>query len=350
LRYRLIPRELQFRFEAGTSRGVLTHKTTYFLKVWEEGWEEAVGWGECAPLQGLSPDYGPEFPARASALLGLAEQLGNPWEALALPALQALPSLAMGLETALHDWQSGGRRVVFSEPFAQGQVALPINGLVWMGSREFMLEQIGQKLEAGFSCLKMKIGAIDFEAECGLLAHIRRQFGPEELTLRVDANGAFAPEEAMEKLGRLEKYALHSIEQPIKAGQWEQMARLCERSPVPIALDEELIGVPEALQEALLEDISPQYIILKPTLLGGFRASDRWIGLAEQRGIGWWMTSALEANIGLNAIAQFTAMKGCTLPQGLGTGQLFHNNVPSPLEVAGGFLRSRLEWGWELPA
>ena len=340
------PHRLQFKFDAGTSRGVMREKTTFFIKIWEDGQERKAGWGEAAPLAKLSIDDRADFEERLRHYLQAFAQLPNPWDFYQLPGIEEFPSIVMALETAVKDWERGGEKVVFSEAFAKKGLRMPINGLVWMGSREFMKEQVQNKLEAGFTCIKMKIGAIDFEEECQLLHYIRQQFPPEQIELRVDANGAFSPSKALEKLKRLSEYQLHSIEQPIKQGQWEQMASLCKKTPLPIALDEELIGLHARVKEALLEAIQPQYIILKPTLIGGFRESEAWIQLAENRQVGWWMTSALEANIGLNAIAQFTADKKATLPQGLGTGQLFHNNIDSPLTIENGKIYSDTSKSW----
>ena len=246
---------------------------------------------------------------------------------------------------------NGGRRQLYLNAFSQGQEVLPINGLVWMGDAGFMREQIQQKLAAGYSCLKLKIGGLEFATELALLAEIRAVAGPEKLTLRVDANGAFAPAEAPRQLAQLAEFGLHSIEQPIKAGQTAALAALCRTSPLPIALDEELIGTTEPTrQAALLDEIRPAYIVLKPTLLGGHAATRRWIALAEARGLGWWLTSALESNVGLNAVAQLTGEYNVHgFPQGLGTGQLYHNNVAAPLHVGGGVLRYDPAGPWELP-
>jgi o-succinylbenzoate synthase len=332
---------LHFTFEAGTSRGVLTERDTFYLTIWDTENPDCVGIGECAPLRGLSIDDRPGYEARLNALCAqintggfafsedtILQQIGDEW-----------PSIRFGVETAWLDLQNGGRRLLFDHPFGRGETGIGINGLIWMGNESFMRQQIDAKLEAGFRCLKLKIGAIDFETECALLGYIRRHYTPEQITLRVDANGAFAPKEALEKLKRLAGYDLHSIEQPIRAGQTDEMAALCAVTPVPVALDEELIGISSYEQkQKLLETIRPQYIILKPSLVGGFRHCREWIALAEKQHMGWWITSALESNIGLNAIAQFTATLNNPLPQGLGTGQLYHNNIPSPLEIRQGFL------------
>ena len=244
---------------------------------------------------------------------------------------------------------AGGCQLLYPSDFTTGQRNIPINGLVWMGDRAFMQAQIDEKLRAGFTTIKLKIGAIDFEQECALLAGIRERFSADQITLRVDANGAFRPDDAMAKLARLAQYDLHSIEQPIAAGQPDLMAELCRHTPVPIALDEELIGQMEYVQKyRLLKKIHPQYIILKPTLLGGLRHCDEWIELAARLNIGWWMTSALESNIGLNAVAQYMARLKNSLPHGLGTGQLYHNNIKSPLQITNGQLHYDSRQGWDL--
>ena len=250
---------------------------------------------------------------------------------------------------AFADLRQGGKRIYFPSAFSAGEAGIEINGLIWMGDRETMLQRIRAKLDAGFHCIKVKIGAIDFQSELDLLKFIRRRFGREDVELRVDANGAFAPETALERLDALAKYDLHSIEQPIRQGQWREMARLCARTPVPIALDEELIGVNDAgPKRDLLEAIRPRYIILKPALAGGFSGTEEWIRLAEARGIGWWVTSALESNIGLSALAQWTYGLQNPMPQGLGTGLLYTNNIPSPLQLTGERLYYRPQRMWDL--
>ncbi|MGB3617163.1 MAG: o-succinylbenzoate synthase [Catalinimonas sp.] len=348
----IFPHRLRFRFEAGTSRGVLTEKTTYLLRVRADG---RTGWGECGPLRGLSPDDRPDFAAqlqKVCAALASAD-LGPDEAAARLDALVPpdLPAVRFGVETALADLRRARPFQLFDNAFARGERPLPINGLVWMGPAEVMRQQIDEKLAAGFTCIKMKIGALDFDTEWALLADVRARYSAAQITLRVDANGAFAPDDAPEKLARLAELDLHSIEQPIRAGQWPQMAALCHRSPLPIALDEELIGVTDpARRNQLLDQINPAYIILKPTLVGGIRATHDWIARAEARGIGWWITSALESNVGLNAVAQLTGEYAVTLPQGLGTGQLYHNNVPAPLTIRAGHLHYAPGGPWADPA
>ncbi|MBF9220986.1 o-succinylbenzoate synthase [Hymenobacter ruricola] len=354
LRLYFSQRALRFNFPARTSRGALAEHVAWYLHLADDAQPQAVGLGEAAPLAGLSPDYGPDFPA---AVAGLCERFNaGAFATFAVADAPAfvglgLPSLVFALETALLDLARGGRRQLYDNAFSRGEAALPINGLVWMGDAGFMREQIQQKLAAGYSCLKLKIGSLDFATELALLAEIRAAAGPERLTLRVDANGAFAPAEAPQKLAQLAAFAMHSIEQPLAAGQTEALAALCRASPLPIALDEELIGVEApARQAALLDAVRPAYVVLKPTLLGGHAATRRWIALAEARGIGWWITSALESNVGLNAVAQLTGeydVRG--FAQGLGTGQLYHNNVAAPLHIGGGALRYDPAGPWELP-
>jgi o-succinylbenzoate synthase len=264
----------------------------------------------------------------------------------------AQPALRFALETAVLDLAQGGRHQLYTNAFSQGQASIPINGLVWMGDAAFMREQIRQKLAAGYSCLKVKIGSLDFATELALLAEIRAEAGPEQLVLRVDANGAFSPAEALGKLEQLARFGVHSIEQPLAAGQWAALAEVCRHSPIPVALDEELIGLTDpAQQAALLAAVQPAYLVLKPTLLGGHAATRRWIGLAETHGLGWWITSALESNIGLNAVAQLTGEYDVAgFAQGLGTGQLYHNNVAAPLRIAQGALHYDPAGTWGAPA
>ncbi|WP_420154193.1 o-succinylbenzoate synthase [Siphonobacter sp.] len=345
---------LDFRFAAGTSRGTLTQHTAYYLKVFDDENPYCFGLGEASPLAGLSPDY-----VNFEATLQKVCQAFNRYDLevfswnldLILNQLvdPRFPTIRMGLETALRDLLHEGKRQIFKNSFSEGEREIPINGLIWMGDKNWMLQQIDQKLEAGFRTLKMKVGAIDFEQEMECLTSIRKRFSPEAITLRVDANGAWTPEEAQEKLNRLAELSIHSIEQPIKARQPEAMAALCEQSPIPIALDEELIGVYDYMDKMrLLKKIQPPFIILKPTLLGGFTACKEWIEIANRLKIKWWLTSALESNIGLNAIAQFAGEFQNPLPQGLGTGGLYYNNVPSPLSIAQGQLSYNSQQPWDL--
>lgn len=328
-------RVLHFKQPAGTSRGVYTERRIWLVTI-SDG--ERIGVGECAPLPNLSCDDIPNYTEVLRRFCDEVERTGE----LDTEALRDYPSMLFGLETALMDVRckmEDGRSLLFDNAFSRGEVGIPINGLVWMGSFEEMRERIEQKLAQGFHCVKLKIGAIDFDAELELIKRIRERFSLHEVELRVDANGAFPFEEALYKMELLSQFALHSIEQPIKAKQWANMAELCRESPLPIALDEELIGVNDPDQKRqMLNIIRPRYIILKPSLHGGMMGVREWIDIANDMGIGSWITSALESNIGLNAIAQLTAdIYGphIRMPQGLGTGQLFTDNIPMPLEIRG---------------
>ncbi len=336
---------LKFKHPAGTSRGVLKQKTSYYLLARDTDNPDIVGIGECSTIKGLSPDPWDRYEETLEAVCHGPE----PPEYWLQSGLNDFPSIRFGLETTLLDRQKGGRQILFPSEFTSGKTGIPINGLIWMGNADTMKKQIREKLEVGFRCIKLKIGAIDFEKELELLRMIRREHNEKELELRVDANGAFAPEEALEKLKQLSQFGLHSIEQPIRQGQWETMAALCEKSPVPIALDEELIGL-KTLEEIqkMVQTIRPQYLVLKPSLLGGFAKSRQFIAAAEQNNTSWWVTSALEGNIGLNAIAQWTFLLESPLPQGLGTGQLFTNNISSPLFIDGDQLKFDPEKRWNL--
>ncbi len=335
---------LAFKRASGTSRGTLYTKDSWFIFLEDDKNPGVTGIGECGLLKGFSIDDKPGYEAQ---LVQLCQQ-ANKGYAL-LPELNAWPSIYFGWEMALADLKHGGQRRFFPSSFTEGLESIPINGLIWMGDEAYMAEQIQKKLEAGFGCIKMKIGAIDFEKEMGLLHHIRNRFPADKMEVRVDANGAFSPKDAYKKLQRLAALQLHSIEQPIRQGNREMMRRLCAATPLPIALDEELTGITDLGEKArLLDTIQPQYIILKPSLVGGFKGTDEWIRLADERGIRWWITSALESNIGLNAIAQYTFSKNNAMYQGLGTGQLFRNNFPSPLEVNKGRLHYNRNQLWDL--
>jgi len=333
---------LQFKQASGTSRGVLTYKDTWFIELENN---DLKGIGECGMFKGLSIDDRDDFEetlkwACQNIHLGLDALLGQ---------LVAFPSIQFGLEMAFRSLKQKLPFDLFPSEFTSGQDSIPINGLIWMGESSFMKQQIKDKLEAGFSCIKLKIGALDFDKELALLKSIRDEYDAQTIEIRVDANGAFKPREALEKLKRLSDFNLHSIEQPIKQGQLQEMAQLCLDTPLPIALDEELIGTFSVTnKQVLLQTIKPQYIILKPTLVGGFKGSQEWIDVAESHNIGWWVTSALESNIGLNAIAQWTYTLKNNLPQGLGTGGLFTNNVQAPLVVNSGRLFYDLKTKWNL--
>ena len=335
---------LDFKRPSGTSRGVLTQKETWFIILKKDG---KTGIGECGILRSLSFDDRPDYEDKLKWVcenIALGEK--RLWE-----ELRNFPSIQFGVEMAFRSLAAHDPFLLYTSGFTTGNEAIPINGLVWMGEEQFMKEQIIQKIEGGFKCIKLKIGAIDFETEIDLLKFIRREFSSEEIEIRVDANGAFSPAEALKKLERLNELELHSIEQPIKQGQPEEMARLCEQSPLPIALDEELIGVIDtAEKKKLLHTIEPQYLIFKPSLIGGIKGTQEWIDLLEEREAHWWITSALESNVGLNAIAQFTFTLNNPMPQGLGTGGLYTNNFESPLEVASGELwyRPSQKWNFNL--
>jgi o-succinylbenzoate synthase len=325
---------LKFKKPATTSRGNYKERTIYLLSIHNALNPTVVGVGECAPLSGLSIDDRKDY---ESKLEELVKQI-NKNKADDFP-FHEFPSIKFGLETALLDLKNGGRKIVFQNFYAIGRQGIPINGLVWMDGLEEMKEEVLEKIEKGFDCIKIKIGALKFEKELELLAFVRGQKGGDKLILRVDANGAFKLNEAMEKLEALKPFNLHSIEQPIKAGQIEAMAELCKNSPIPIALDEELIGIhKEEDMLKLLETIKPQYIVLKPNLVGGFVQTDLWIKTAEKLNIGWWITSALESNIGLNAIAQYAAGFPKAIHSGLGTGQLYVDNFMPYTRIDNGFL------------
>ena len=320
---------LHFKQPAGTSRGVYTTRRIWLLTV-EHGGRTAIG--ECAPLPQLSCDDIPDYEAVLRRFCDIIEATGS----IPYDEMRNYPSMLFGVETALAQL-SRTDGLLYDTPFSHGEEGIPINGLVWMGTHDEMLSRLKEKLALGFRCVKLKIGAIDFAKELDLIQHIRKHFSREEVELRVDANGGFTPDVAMERLQELARYDIHSIEQPIMAHQWSEMAQLCQLSPLPIALDEELIGVNSTDEKIrLLDTIKPQYIILKPSLHGGVAGTREWIALANERGIGSWITSALESNIGLNAIAQLAAdIYGpqITMPQGLGTGMLFTDNIPMPLEI-----------------
>jgi O-succinylbenzoate synthase len=332
---------LDFKRPSGTSRGVMTQKETWFIVLEKDG---KKGIGECGILRGLSVDDRPDYEAKLqwtceNIHLGV-DQL---WEDLI-----EFPSIQFGVEMAFQSLASEDPFLLFPSEFTEGEKSIQINGLVWMGEAAFMKQQIEEKLEQGFRCVKLKIGAIDFDKELQLLGFIRQHFTPEQVEIRVDANGVFDSNEALDKLIQLSEFELHSIEQPIQKNNTDRMSELCEITPLPIALDEELIGVFSFEEkENLLLKIMPQYIILKPSFIGGFKGTKEWIDLAEKCKIGWWITSALESNIGLNAIAQWTFLQHNWMPQGLGTGALYTNNIDCPLQVYQGQLWYEKETDWD---
>lgn len=328
-------RTLHFKQPAGTSRGVYTTRQSYYLTITDDDCPDIKGVGECATLPDLSCDAVPEYFKILSDICRMVEQTGYiPYE-----MLRPYPSILFGLETAFAQLEANGSTRLYDTPFGRGEEGITINGLVWMGTFEEMYSRLEAKLKAGFHCVKLKIGAIDFNKELDLIKHIREAFDKHTIELRVDANGGFTPENAMARLEALAQYDIHSIEQPIKQHQWGEMARLCKETPLPIALDEELIGVNvKSMKEYLLDTIRPQYIILKPSLHGGMYGCNEWIQMAKERGIGSWITSALESNVGLNAIAHYCAQTygpAVSMPQGLGTGQLFTDNIEMPLVIEG---------------
>ena len=360
-------RTLHFKQPAGTSRGVYTTRHSYYLTLTSDELPGVEGVGECATLPDLSCDAKPEYAVTLRQVCQMVEQMGR----IPYDMIRAYPSITFGLETAFASFFDAAKKLLeivpaegassssemlkqkgvsvpagmenlvdlFDSPFGRGEEGITINGLVWMGTYEEMLARLEEKLQAGFHCVKLKIGAIDFFKELDLIKRIRDVYTKEQVELRVDANGGFLPENAMSQLEALAKYDIHSIEQPIKQHQWPKMAQLCRETPLPIALDEELIGVNvRSMKQALLDTVRPQYIILKPSLHGGIYGCNEWIELANRRGIGSWITSALESNIGLNAIAHYAAKvygSNVKMPQGLGTGQLFTDNIPMPLEIRG---------------
>lgn len=338
--------DLIFKEPAVTSRSVMTHKETYFVKVWDEIDPSTYGIGECGLFRGLSCDDTDDY----EDTLKNACRVINEIKADGLEKLRDYPSIVFGMETALQDLLNGGTRLVFDSPWAKGESGIVINGLVWMGDKQTMIRRVEEKLNAGFRCIKFKIGGIDFDDEVEMIRMVRCRFSPENLEIRLDANGAFSPEEAMSRLEILSRFDIHSIEQPIKPRQWDALEYICRNSPIPVALDEELIGLNgRAEKERMVEALHPSYVILKPSLCGGFCGSDEWIEIVERYGIGWWATSALESNIGLNAIAQWCSSKLVRMPQGLGTGLLYENNVESPIVQTGQSLRYNGGRSWKIP-
>lgn len=333
MRLAICPYMLRFHEPSGTSRGILTEKPTYLLKLWDEKSPEVYGLGEAAVFPGLSPEADYRYEYKLIELLANIA-IGRPTD------LSRHSSIQFGLEQALRDFSSGGRRIYFGSPFTQGKSEIEINGLVWMGNREEMHRRMEEKLRQGFRCIKFKIGALAWNEELSLLRDLRSRYDADKLTVRVDANGAFSMENVFPVLKQLADLDVHSIEQPIPAGNPELMKFVCDMSPVPVALDEELIGIPSHEErQRLLDFIRPACIVLKPALCGGFSGAEDWINIAGELGVGWWITSALESNVGLNAIAQFTGSLDTKIPQGLGTGNLFTNNFRLPITLDGPRMR-----------
>jgi len=356
----LVKNIFHFDFDARTSRGAMRDKTSWFIRIWDEKNPEVFGLGEYGPLPGLSMDYKPEPEEILRSVVDKIVGRPLPKGVMDLQALhhdfiklygnefvQQNPAIVFALETAFLDLLQGGERIIFKNDFINKK-AIPINGLIWMGGLDFMLQQIEIKIRDGFRCIKLKVGGIDFEKECDILQYIRRKYYKDNITIRLDANGAFKPDDALYKLKELSKFEVHSIEQPLKQNS-QLLPELCRTSPIPIALDEELIGVAEkGHKEKLLKEINPRFIILKPALHGGMYGCKEWIELAESQGIGWWITSALESNIGLNAISQFASNYTITMPQGLGTGQIYADNFPSPLIIKKAELLYEPRFEWDL--
>lgn len=333
---------LAFKRPSGTSRGVLTEKETWFIILEENG---KKGIGECGILRGLSADDRLDYEEKLQWTcdnIHLGEE--KLWQELI-----EFPSIQFGVEMAFLSMKSKNPFILFPSKFTSGEKSILINGLVWMGDDVFMKRQIEEKIAQGFNCIKLKIGAIDFDKELQLLRFIRDNFDENQIEIRVDANGAFSENEALNKINQLSGYKLHSIEQPIQKNHTDTMSVLCKNTNLPIALDEELIGIfSYEEKERLLQKVMPQYIILKPSFIGGIKGTNEWISLAEKYNIGWWITSALESNIGLNAIAQFTFMLNTTMPQGLGTGSLYTNNFDCSLVVKNGQLWYKPELDWKV--
>ena len=355
-----ITHRLSFRFDAGTSKGILHERKIFVIKLHFTIRPDVAGYGECATIPHISPDDHPDYErylkhtcaqinrSQTSHLSSWEDPINWVYRVLDSCMPEDFPSINFGFETALLDLVHGGKRIIFPSDYVKGKIRLPINGLVWMNTIEQMRKEAFSKIQDGFQCIKFKIGAINWEEELDLLHEIRNSEHGKEIILRVDANGAFHPETALDKLNQLAHLNLHSIEQPIAKGQWQAMAKLCHESPFPIALDEELSGLKtKEEKELLLDTIKPQYIVLKPSMVGGLAHTAEWIELAQARNIGWWITSALESNIGLNAIAQFTAQYDFQMHQGLGTGNLYEVNFNSPIQVKNAYLQYNPRMAWE---
>ncbi len=345
IKARWIERTLNPRFELGTSKGPIHARTVWYLIAWDEEAPELKGIGEAA----LFPGHSKEFPADVKLkLTELCERTDN-WAQRMITDLVDVPSVRFAVEQCLRDLDAGGTKTLFPSEFTLGRSGIPINGLVWMGDKSTMKQRIREQIEGGCSTVKMKIGAIGIDDELALLKGVRQEYNASNITLRVDANGAFNAQQAPDVLKRLAELEVHSIEQPVPPGLFEVMEELCATTPVPIALDEDLIGLnTRDAKVDLLDNVKPHWIVIKPSLVGGWGATHEWIELAKARGIGWWITSALESSIGLNAVAQFTATLNVSIAQGLGTGKVYTNNIPSPLLAEKGLLRYRPEEAWDL--
>lgn len=333
---------LDFIIPSGTSRGVLHTKPTWFLKIFKKDNPEIFGLGECSPIEGLSIDPINEIERKLNEVVLNINNLKK-------VDLNHFPSISFGVETALADLNNNGERIIFHNDFSKGKSSIKINGLIWMGKSSFMIDQIKEKIDLGFKCLKIKIGAINFNEEIEIIKLIRNMFSFSDLEIRVDANGSFKFKTVLKKLEILSELKIHSIEQPIEVNQIEEMKHICSVTPIPIALDEELIKFRnDSEKNELISFVKPQYIILKPSLLGGLDKTIKWISISERNNIEWWLTSALESNIGLNALAQFCGQYNLNLPQGLGTGNLYKNNIDSPLNLNGENLSYSTSKSWNL--
>lgn len=331
---------LKFKIPGGTSRGVLNDKESWFIIIING---DNYGLGECSLIKGLSPDPDSTFELK---LKDICRKIHLGFASLSLE-LESYPAILFGLETAFRSYESKDPFVFSKSSLTKGEGSLSINGLIWMGKKSFMKNQIEKKIQSGFNCIKIKIGALDFDLECEILKSLRSEYSESDIEIRLDANGSFSLDSAFEKLKKLSTFKIHSIEQPISVKKRQEMAFLCEKSPIPIALDEELIGIPDFKeQKEMLLEINPTYIVLKPSLIGGLKKADGWIKLASSLNIQWWSTSALESNIGLNAISQWVYNRKPLLPQGLGTGMLFSNNIESPYFIENGFLKYNSNKGW----
>jgi o-succinylbenzoate synthase len=338
----------QFNFRARTSRGLMRDKTSWFVRLWDSSNPRVVGVGECGPLAGLSIDSNPGFEDTVKQTISRwIDRQSTDMTLLDEIVPSRHPSLMFGFETALLDLKNGGTRTIYQNDFVKGRTKIPINGLIWMGDMDFMMNQINEKIALGFRCIKLKVGGLDFDRECDMLNYIRKRYFRENIMIRLDANGGFKIDDVLFRLTELAKYNVDSIEQPIKPGLPE-MEELCRKSPIPVAFDEELVGKESQNEkEKILDQLKPKLIILKPTLHGGIRSVQNWISLAEARNIGWWITSALESNVGLNAICQLTANYPISVPQGLGTGAIYANNFNSPLIADAGFISYQPDQGWD---
>jgi len=334
---------LYFHRPSGTSRGVMVEKPCWFIRLRQS--DGVVGTGEVSFIPGLSVEDPAEIEIQLDHICKLISRgFMDPGQ-----SLPSLPGIQFALESAMLDLEGGGKQILFPSDFTRGSTGIPINGLIWMGDTGFMKQQIEQKIASGFRVLKLKVGALETEEELEVLSWIRSRYGTLELEIRLDANGAWTPEEALQKMEQFAAFGIHSLEQPVAPGKWEGLGMVCREASIPVALDEELIGL-DADREGpgLLDTVKPHYLILKPGLLGGFLNSERWIGLAGERRIGWWVTSALESSVGLSAIAQWTYGLSSSIPQGLGTGKIYRNNLPSPLRMEGGSLWYHPRGAWDL--